>query len=117
MELADLDQRQQEEQKDIEHGALSDWEVRFARAKLDLKNKHYKVLYDENIIVDACRVSKICLKKYSRKILSKSKNYNFMLNPYFFMTALEDFYTKNGVLYSTFNICDIGSLPCACEVI
>lgn len=43
LELAELDRRQSEEQKEIERGALTDWEVRYARAKLDLKERHYKV--------------------------------------------------------------------------
>ncbi len=43
LELADLDRRHSDEQKQIEKGALTDWEVKFARAKLDEKEKHYKV--------------------------------------------------------------------------
>ena len=43
LELSDLDRQLAEEQKEIERGALRDWEVRRARAKLDLKEKHYKV--------------------------------------------------------------------------
>ena len=43
LELSDLERKLAEEQKEIERGALRDWEVRHARAKLDLKEKHYKV--------------------------------------------------------------------------
>ena len=43
LELSDLDRQLAEEQKEIERGAFRDWEVRRARAKLDLKEKHYKV--------------------------------------------------------------------------
>lgn len=43
MEVSDLDRKLAEEEREIEKGALSDWEVRYARAKLNLKEKHYKV--------------------------------------------------------------------------
>ena len=43
IEQSGLDRRQADERKQIQHGTLSDWEVRFARAKLELKEKHYKV--------------------------------------------------------------------------
>lgn len=43
LQLGDLDKRQAEEQKAIERGALADWELRFAHAKVDQKDKHYKV--------------------------------------------------------------------------
>jgi hypothetical protein len=46
LELSDVDKRMAEEQKEIERGALADWEVRFARAKLVLKEKHYKEFSD-----------------------------------------------------------------------
>lgn len=38
-----LDKKHAEQRKQIQHGVLSDWEVRFARAKLELKEKHYQV--------------------------------------------------------------------------
>lgn len=41
--MSDLERRLSEEEQDIERGALTDWEVQYARAKLDLKEKHYKV--------------------------------------------------------------------------
>lgn len=41
--MADLERRLSEEEQDIERGALTDWEVQYARAKLNLKEKHYKV--------------------------------------------------------------------------
>jgi hypothetical protein len=41
--MADLERRLSEEEHDIEKGALTDWEVQYARAKLELKEKHYKV--------------------------------------------------------------------------
>ena len=43
LEMGELDQRQRQEQLDIEQNALTDWELSYARAKLDLKEKHYKV--------------------------------------------------------------------------
>ena len=43
LELSDLDKKLADEERNIEKGALTDWEVRYARAKLDLKEKHYKV--------------------------------------------------------------------------
>lgn len=43
MELSDLDRKQNNEQKKIEKRAVADWEVEYARAKLQLKDRHYKV--------------------------------------------------------------------------
>ena len=43
LELADLDTQLAAEQKQIERGALADWEVRYAQARLELKERHYKV--------------------------------------------------------------------------
>ena len=43
IEQSSLDKRQNDERKHIQHGTVSDWEIRFARAKLELKEKHYKV--------------------------------------------------------------------------
>ena len=43
LELADLDTQLASEQRQIERGALADWEVRYAQGKLELKEKHYKV--------------------------------------------------------------------------
>ena len=49
-----LDKKQAEERKQIQHGVLSDWEIRFARAKLELKEKHYQVgiISDEDFPID-----------------------------------------------------------------
>lgn len=49
-----LDKKHAEERKQIQHGVLSDWEIRFARAKLELKEKHYQVgiILDEDFPVD-----------------------------------------------------------------
>lgn len=44
-ELSALDRQQASEKGDIERGALSDWELEFAKAKLALKEKHYKVTF------------------------------------------------------------------------
>ncbi|WAR00886.1 hypothetical protein MAR_025258, partial [Mya arenaria] len=41
-ELSALDRQQAAEKGDIERGALADWELAFAKAKLSLKEKHYK---------------------------------------------------------------------------
>ena len=43
IELSSLERRQAEEMKSMQRAALSDWELRYARAKLELKEKHYKV--------------------------------------------------------------------------
>ena len=43
LELSNLDRKLSEEEREIEKGALTDWEVRYARAKLGVKEKHYKV--------------------------------------------------------------------------
>ncbi|EDO39341.1 predicted protein, partial [Nematostella vectensis] len=41
-----MDKKHSEERRKIQQGALTDWEVRFARAKLELKEKHYKEYAD-----------------------------------------------------------------------
>ena len=38
-----LDKKHADERKQIQNGVVSDWEIRFARAKLELKEKHYQV--------------------------------------------------------------------------
>ena len=43
MELAGLDGQLAAELKQIERGALANWEVRYAQAKLQLRERHYKV--------------------------------------------------------------------------
>ena len=43
LEATDLEKKYADEQKVLERGVLTDWEVDFARAKLNLKEKHYKV--------------------------------------------------------------------------
>ena len=43
MELQALEQLRDKEQKEVERGAQRDWEVRKARAELDLKQRQYKV--------------------------------------------------------------------------
>ena len=43
MELSDLDQRLQEDEAQVQRTAAADWEVAFARDKLALKERHYKV--------------------------------------------------------------------------
>nr|XP_002738967.1 PREDICTED: uncharacterized protein LOC100369241 [Saccoglossus kowalevskii] len=42
IELAELEKRLAEERRHQEQEALQDWELRYARAKLDLKEKHYQ---------------------------------------------------------------------------
>ena len=42
IELSSLERKQAEEKKSMQRGALSDWELRYARAKLELKERHYK---------------------------------------------------------------------------
>lgn len=41
-----LDKKHADQRKQIQHGMLSDWEVRYARAKLELKEKHYQEYAD-----------------------------------------------------------------------
>ena len=43
MELSQLDQRLQEDESQVQRTAAADWEVAFARDKLALKERHYKV--------------------------------------------------------------------------
>lgn len=43
LELNKLEKDLANEKRGIQQGALSDWELRFARAKLGLKEKHYQV--------------------------------------------------------------------------
>lgn len=42
-ELSALDRKHASEKGDVERGALADCELKFAKAKLALKEKHYKV--------------------------------------------------------------------------
>ncbi|XP_077985306.1 uncharacterized protein LOC144439946 [Glandiceps talaboti] len=42
LELAELEQRLASERRQKEQEAIQDWELRYARAKLDLKEKHYQ---------------------------------------------------------------------------
>ncbi|XP_071497013.1 uncharacterized protein [Diadema antillarum] len=46
IELNKLERELAEEKKGIEKGALSDWELRYARAKLELKERHYQEYAD-----------------------------------------------------------------------
>ena len=42
IELSSLERKHAEEKKSMQRAALSDWELRYARAKLELKERHYK---------------------------------------------------------------------------
>ena len=42
-ELSTLDRKHASERGDAERGALADWELKFAKAKLAMTEKHYKV--------------------------------------------------------------------------
>lgn len=42
LEQSSLERKHAEEKKSMQRGALSDWELRYARAKLELKERHYK---------------------------------------------------------------------------
>nr|XP_054760149.1 uncharacterized protein LOC129266332 [Lytechinus pictus] len=46
IELNKLERELAEEKKGIEKGALSDWELRYARAKLEMKERHYQEYAD-----------------------------------------------------------------------
>ena len=50
IELNKLERELADEKKGIEKGALSDWELRYARAKLQMKERHYQVHSNENEI-------------------------------------------------------------------
>ena len=41
--MSQLERKQLTEKKALQKDALSDWELRYAQAKLELKEKHYKV--------------------------------------------------------------------------
>jgi hypothetical protein len=43
VELSDLDRRLQEDEGQVQRTAAADWEVAFARDRLSLKERHYKV--------------------------------------------------------------------------
>lgn len=43
IELNKLERELADEKKGIEKGALNDWELRYARAKLQMKERHYQV--------------------------------------------------------------------------
>jgi hypothetical protein len=57
LELSSLDKKLFAEEQDIEKGALADWEVEYAKAKLNMKEKHYRV----NI--------NVCFEEKKRKII------------------------------------------------
>lgn len=41
--MSSLERKQTAEKNSLQKNALSDWELRYAQAKLELKEKHYKV--------------------------------------------------------------------------
>ena len=43
LQMATLEKGQQNEKSSMQKGAMSDWELRYAKAKLELKEKHYMV--------------------------------------------------------------------------
>ncbi len=43
LQLSSLERKHGEELKKLKTSATADWEVRYARAKLELKEKHYEV--------------------------------------------------------------------------
>ena len=43
LELSELDRKLSDEQTRVERRAVADWEVKYARAKLEMKERHYKV--------------------------------------------------------------------------
>ena len=61
MELSELDQRLLEDESQVQRTAAADWEVAFARDKLALKERHYKVrLSLDQIPVSEVVVSVLC---------------------------------------------------------
>lgn len=42
-ELAEMERKHASEKSSVEQGALADWELGYAKAKLALKERHYKV--------------------------------------------------------------------------
>ena len=49
--MSALERKQANEKNAIQKNALSDWELRYAQAKLELKEKHYKVQVLYEIVV------------------------------------------------------------------
>jgi len=45
LEMSSLEKKHAAEKKALQKNALSDWELRYAQGKLELKEKHYKVLF------------------------------------------------------------------------
>ena len=43
LELSKLEREMAQEKRDIEQGALADWELRYAHSKLAMKERHYQV--------------------------------------------------------------------------
>lgn len=46
LQLSFLERKYNEQLKRIKTSATADWEVRYARAKLELKEKHYQVMFN-----------------------------------------------------------------------
>jgi hypothetical protein len=51
LQLSALERKHSEELRKLKTSATADWEVRYARAKLELKEKHYQVMKDILIII------------------------------------------------------------------
>ena len=43
LEMGNLEKKQENERMSLQKASVSDWELRFAKSKLELKEKHYKV--------------------------------------------------------------------------
>ena len=51
LELNKLEKELANEKRAIQQGALSDWELRYAKAKLELKERHYQVYTCLNLVI------------------------------------------------------------------
>ena len=50
LEMSGLEKKHASERKNAQKNAVSDWELKYAQAKLELKEKHYKVRILEKIL-------------------------------------------------------------------
>ena len=50
LEKSALEKKHADEKKATQRNALSDWELKYAQAKLELKEKHYKVIVSIDLL-------------------------------------------------------------------
>lgn len=109
LQLSSLERKHQEELKKLKTSATADWEVRYARAKLELKEKHYEVR-DILISVVYCWIAFSLISKAfespSRlRLIDESLTFVLQILKYFCTVAV---YTRE----SNFNIQRIFTVRC-----